>query len=100
MWKIFYGGLFHNKEDVQLLWQFFYIRHHVRLGAAAEMEALKPILSFLIKNCRHILSLYSSKSLYLSSLQSLCIVVENWLLVEVAQFNKVEYIITHHGYQT
>ena len=32
------GEFFHNKEDVQLPWQFFYIRHRVRLGAAAEME--------------------------------------------------------------
>ena len=32
------GGLFHTDEDVQLPWQFFYIRHRVRLGAAAEME--------------------------------------------------------------
>jgi hypothetical protein len=32
------GGLFHSEEDVQLPWQFFYIRHRVRLGAAAEME--------------------------------------------------------------
>ena len=29
---------FHAEEDVQLPWQFFYIRHRVRLGAAAEME--------------------------------------------------------------
>ena len=32
------GGLFHTEKDVQLPWQFFYIRHRVRLGAAAEME--------------------------------------------------------------
>jgi len=32
------GELFHTEEDVQLPWQFFYIRHRVRLGAAAEME--------------------------------------------------------------
>jgi len=32
------GSFFHTKEDVQLPWQFFYIRHRVRLGAAAEME--------------------------------------------------------------
>jgi len=32
------GRLFHTEEDVQLPWQFFYIRHRVRLGAAAEME--------------------------------------------------------------
>ncbi len=32
------GGLFHTEEDIQLPWQFFYIRHRVRLGAAAAME--------------------------------------------------------------
>jgi len=29
---------FHTEEDVQVPWQFFYIRHRVRLGTAAEME--------------------------------------------------------------
>ena len=32
------GRIFHTEKDVQLPWQFFYIRHRVRPGAAAEME--------------------------------------------------------------
>lgn len=32
------GELFHTGEYVQVPWKFFYIRHRVKLGAAAEME--------------------------------------------------------------
>lgn len=32
------GKSFHTEEDIVLPWQFFYIRHRVRLGAASGME--------------------------------------------------------------